>query len=372
MTRITLILQLIIFSCLCFSCQQEKYNPIGIWEQVDRPENKIIIQAEGTGYASREKGSYYWEIFTNGGANSHKGDKENILEIYSDDSLMIYHRDLKTFNKIYRKTNAKIEGFWLLNQQMPKDNVIGILGEPDSISTATSLEQWFYGDDKVIRFNKHGVISYSDNNKINPEYHKVEKGFHYDEVIRILGDADWEQEGFSQNNQHVFSIFYGDNAKVVFRDSLAYSIVPDLNRNTEEWITLIDCDAMQYDFIEIQKDTFEVAVEERGRNREILKPDFTLDDDRGYLKLKGRSFNLIIKFQSDNTYKAVYSRYKTRRRSKERILEIVKAENLLLKIDPIALGKNLLIGRIDLSIKEKAAKNTVVYGEFQVDLNEHQ
>ncbi len=365
----------IFLSLIFYSCgSSEPYSPYGIWQEKSGSQKKYIVQKEGkTKLAMRAKDSYYWAIFRDVGQERYFGEEGDDLYMLSNDSMQIYNKKFPKFKRTFIKTNSKIEGFWLLNIRMKPDMVREIVGEPDSTSTAKSLEEWFYFPNRIIRFDKYGVKTYSENNIIKPDYYTVNDGDHYDTVIEKLGEPDWERENFSRNGKRVDDLFYKEIAKITLEDSLVVGVISDLHRNTEEWITLIDDNAEMISFTSLPDSLKNgtVKVNEKARDMDVLKPKFRMDDERGFLTFKGRKYHLIIKFQGDNMYKAIYSRYeKKRRRSEELTLETAPIELMNFSIDPDMLNEGRLAGKLHYIIPEKAQKNTIIHGSFNVPIPE--
>lgn len=368
--------QLIILFCtislilFLSSCGTEEYNPIGVWEEVGNPENKMVLQQEDNiEIASRKKGSFRWYIFNKTQANFYIGDDAYNLEMLSPDSLEIFSKEMRQFKKVYTKTDSKIEGFWLLNLLMPRETVEEIVGKPDSISKEHVMEEWFYGERKVIRFGKKGINSFAENNMLKPDLHSIALGDHYNELIQKIG-SPYLLQNTEFTDSTIFHYFYynGENTKFTLQDSIVNLITLDVPRFQKEFAKLIGSEALllEFDDKEIQNDG--IIVKERGKIVDRLSISFQHDHQMGYLRCFGKKYHLIFRLYDDNTYQGIYSRPIKRRRHKADNLEIKTIKDIDFLINPDLLNQNKLGASLSLIINEPHSKNTVVSGTFIIDI----
>ena len=358
------------FSLLLSSCGTEEHNPVGVWEELGNPENKIVLQQEDNiEIASRQKGSFRWYIFNKARPNFYIGDDSNNLEILSADSLEIFNKEMRQFKKVYTRTNSKVEGFWLLNLLMPRETVAEILGKPDSISKEHKMEEWFYGEQKVIRFGKKGINSFTEKNMLNPDLQSIALGDHYKELIQKIG-SPYLLQNTEFIDSTIFHYFYynGENTKFTLQDSMVNIITLDVPRFQKEFAKLIGSQALvlEFDDKEIQNDG--IIVEEKGKIVDRLSISFQHDHQRGYLRCFGKKYHLIFRLYDDNTFQGIYSRPIKRRRHKADNLEIKTIKDMNFAIHPDLLNQNKLAGRISLIINEPHSKNTVISGTFIIDI----
>lgn len=373
MKKATQFIQLLFISFIFFSCSKEveKYNPIGVWQNLGDPNNKIAIQMDKKGnIAIRAKNSSQWEIFSRPLNNKYYGNKSHNLILHSNDSLEMYFKELKNAKKLYKRLDGSKEGFWVLNTQMKPSNVRNILGEPDSISTENALEEWYYDDKKIIRFNQYGVKYYSENNHQNRDFSIIKPYEFYRDVEEKLGESMYMENTYW--GQQLINVHYDENSKIMLTmDSLVFSIVPDIKRDSIETAKLRKAKYQKGKITDKVVSNHHVTVEEKGKIVDRLIPSFD-KDKLSYFNLKGGNYNIIIRLFKDNEFVAVYSRNITSRRKNEKRLEVQETENAAIMELYInereAVLSNVLMGHIKLVIKESAAKNTVVSGDFKIDI----
>lgn len=372
---ITFLILSFLFSIIFFSCQEKEIqNPIGIWSEINDPENKIIVQKMGLSQiVTRAKDDYYWYSYLHARDNYYlgEGEQENNLEILDDGTLEIFSKEMRAFKKRYKRTSANDESFWFLYEEMSKELVLEFLGEPDLISNENKLEEWIYGKNKVIRFNnKEEIISYSENHIINPDFSKINIGDFYTKVEELLGtpyktETDYDLRGIPSHN-----MFYGDNKKIVARDSIVTQIIPDIERYNQEQMAFMDAEAIPFDFADLTEKEFKITVEEKGKIIEELKPNIIRYNHMAYLRLAGKKYNVIFLLMGSNEYKAIFSRSIERRRHKEDNLEINLIKNMEFLVDANLLSNNKIGAKINIVIKERNAKNTIITGSFIIDMPE--
>lgn len=357
------------------SCQEEeRQNPIGIWSEISNPENKMIVHTMGLEkVVTRTKDDYYWYSYLHTSDNVYlgEGEQENNLEILDNGNLEVFNKEMRVFKKVYKKIPASTEPFWFLYEDMPKELVIEFLGNPDSISNENSLEEWFYDKSKVIRFNeKEEIASYSENHVRQPDFSKINVGDFYTQVEEILGDpyqtkAEYDLMGIPNHD-----MFYGNNKKIVARDSIVTQIIPDIERYNQEQMALIDAEAIPFDFAALSEKELKITVEEKGKITEVLKPSISRYNHMAYLRLSGKKYNVVFLLMGSNEFKAILSRKIKRRRHKEDNLEIKLIENMIFYVDPNLLSSNKIASTINIIIKERNAKNTIITGSFILDMPE--
>lgn len=356
---------------LIFSCgTREEYNPIGVWEEIGKPENRIILQKKDEAeIASRQKGSFRWYVFKKELPNFYIGDDSNNMEMLSANTMEIFSKKMRQFKKVYRKTDSKIEGFWLLNLLMPRETVEEIVGKPDSISKEHVLEEWFYGERKVIRFGTKGIHSFSENNMLNPDIQSIALGDHYNTVIEKIGKP-YQIFDITHPDSTVSIHFNynGENTEFVLNDSIVSRITLDVPRSRLEWATVAISEILvfQFDTEEIQNEG--LVVMEKGKIVDRLSISFEHNDDRGHLRFIGQKYHLIFCLYNDNTFQGVYSRPIKRRRHKEDKFEVKDANYVNFVINTDLLSQNKLGGKISLTIEEPHSKNTVISGSFIIDI----
>ena len=364
-----------LLSIILFSCQENKIqNPIGVWSEINDPENKMIVQNMGLSkVVTRTKDDYYWYSYLNARDNLYlgEGEQENNLEILNDGTLEVFNKEMRAFKKRYKKISANNESFWFLYEEMPQELVLELLGEPDLISNENSLEEWIYGKNKVIRFNENEEIeSYSENHITNPDFSKINIGDSYTKVEKLLGTPYKTEANYDLIKIPSHHMFYGDNRKIVTRDSIVTQIIPDIERYNQEQMALIDAEAIPFEFATFTAKEFNITVEEKGKIIEELKPSIVRYNHMAYLRLAGKKYNVIFLLMGSNEYKAIFSRTIKRRRYKEDNLEVNLIDNMLFFVDPDLLSNNKIAARISLTIKERNAKNTFISGSFILDMPE--
>jgi hypothetical protein len=332
----------------------------------------MIVQKMGLSkVVTRTKDNYYWYSYLNAKNNFYlgEGDQENNLEILDDGTLEVFSKEMHAFKKRYKKIPTNNESFWFLYEDMPKELVLELLGNPDLISNDNSLEEWIYGKNKVICFNQDGEIeSYSENHVIHPDFSKINIGDFYTKIKKLLGTPYKIKVDYDFRSIPNHDIFYGDNQKIVTKDSIVTQIIPDIERYNQEQMALIDAEAIPFDFATLAEKEFNITVEEKGKVIEELKPSIVRYNHMAYLRLVGKKYNVIFLLMGSNEYKAIFSRTIKRRRHKEDNLEINLLENMLFFVDPDLLSNNKIGARINIIIKERNAKNTLISGSFVIDM----
>ncbi len=359
------------FSILFFSSCSSEIDPEGIWYNSNNPKEQIVIQnkAVGSGIAIRNVNGDDWSIYSKLNPHTYLGKKNEDIKIQNGNTIQFVHKENNTIRTFF-KSDKEHHGIETLNVIMPREKVLKFLGESDTIIHIKNNEKWFYGNDTVVIFDKIGVIYFSDNYKMNWNFDLVRNGMHQKKVLQLLGEPERTETDNGGVDGNITDIWmYGDNAYLVFSDSLIVHIVSNIERQSALGLKKTDSPFYEFEFQKIDTTVHHVHVFEREKIIDKLIPKFNKRSENfADIKLLGKKYWLVATMQKNNRYRAAYSRILPQEENgikhKEGYFRSIK-----ISIDPDLLKQGFLAGKISGKIKEKKGLEVDIQGTFVIRSN---